>query len=162
MLKLDLQLFATAAEQTVHAGHTINLRVGTTIVGRAQGVDGERNFGTEGIYEIGDIMPVEHVNLRYEGSVNIERFFVRDNDLKKLGIVSIGAEVLTKGTITIEIIDKYSKNIVRSYHGCTITTYRETFRANSIAGENATFAYLFAKNGDPDLPDPNAPKTTLV
>lgn len=144
-LKLDIQHFATAASQTVHTGHTINIRIGTTIVGRAQGADGERSFGTEGIYEIGDIMPVEHVNMRYEGSFSLERFFVRDNDMVSLGLGSLGVEVLTKGIMTIEIIDKYTGKIVRAYHGCTITNYRETFRVNSIAGENATFAYLFAK-----------------
>lgn len=147
MLKLNLQQFATVAEQTVHAGHTILLRIEGTIVGRAQGIDGERNFGTEGLYEIGSIMPFEYVNLRYEGSINLERYFVRTNDLKKLGIVSMAEEILTKGIITIEVVDKYTGGIIRSYHGCSQASGRETFRVNSIAGEAATFNYLFARNG---------------
>jgi len=145
MLKLDLQTFATVTDQTVHAGHTINIRIGTTIVGRAQGIDGERNFGTEGVYEIGSIMPVEHINMRYEGSFSIERFFVRDNDLVKIGLGALGEEVLRKGVLTVEILDKIKGTVVRAYHGCTIANYRETFRVGSIAGENATFMYLFAK-----------------
>ncbi len=135
----------TAVKQSVHSGHTINIRVGAAIVGRAQGIDGERSFGTEGVYEIGSIMPQEHVNNRYEGSINMERFFVRKNDLKKAGLASVGEEVLQKDVITIEIVDKYTGAVVRSYHGCTIVTYRETFRVNSIAGENATWTYLYAK-----------------
>jgi hypothetical protein len=74
--KFDLQLFATADTQSVHAGHTIFIRVNNQRVGRAQAIDGERSFGTEGIYEIGSIMPQEHINNRYEGSLNIERFFM--------------------------------------------------------------------------------------
>jgi len=139
---------ATVNDQTVHAGHTINIKVGSTIVGKAQGADGERNFGTEGVYEIGSIMPQEHIPLRYEGSFNLERFFVRNNDLKRLGLASVGEEVLKKGVFTIEIVDKYTGALVRAYHGCTIVTYRETFRVNSIAGENATFTYLYAKGPD--------------
>jgi hypothetical protein len=135
----------TAVKQTVHSGHTINIRVGATIIGRIQGMDGERSFGTEGVYEIGSIMPQEHVNNRYEGSLNMERFFVRLKDLAKAGLASIGEEVLKKDIITIEVVDKYTGKIVRSYHGCTIVTYRETFRVNSIAGENATWTYLYAK-----------------
>lgn len=134
----------TAANQSVHAGHTINIRIGSTIVGRVQGLDGDRSFGTEGIYEIGSIMPQEHVNNRYEGTLNMERFFLRTADLAKAGYASVGEEVLKKDIITIEVVDKYTGAVVRAYHGCTIVTYRESFRVNSIAGENATWTYLFA------------------
>ena len=134
----------TAVKQTVHTGHTINIRVGSKIVGRAQGIDGERSFGTEGVYEIGSMMPQEHVNNRYEGQLSLESFFIREKDLVKAGLASVGEEVLKKDIITIEVVDKYTKKVVRAYHGCTISTYRETFRVNSIAGENATWAYLYA------------------
>ncbi len=135
---------ATAAAQTVHAGHTIHIRIGSVTVGRIQGLDGDRSFGTEGVYEIGSIMPQEHVNNRYEGQLSVERFFVRNNDLAKTGFASVGEEVLKRGVITIEVVDKYTGKVVRAYHGCTIVTYRETFRVNSIAGENATWTYLYA------------------
>ena len=69
---------ATVDDQTVHSGHTINIKVGTAIVGKAQGIDGERNFGTEGVYEIGSIMPQEHINLRYEGSINLCLLYTSD------------------------------------------------------------------------------------
>jgi hypothetical protein len=135
----------TAAKQSVHSGHTINIRIGATIVGRVQGLDGERSFGTEGVYEIGSIMPQEHVQNRYEGTLSMERFFVRNKDLAKAGYASVGEEVLKKDIITIEVVDKYTGKVVRSYHGCSIVSYRETFRVNSIAGENATWSYLYAK-----------------
>jgi hypothetical protein len=136
---------ATAAKQSVHSGHTINIRIGATIVGRVQGLDGERSFGTEGVYEIGSVMPQEHVYNRYEGTLTMERFFVRNKDLAKAGYASVGEEVLKQDIITIEVVDKYTGKVVRSYHGCSIVNYRETFRVNSIAGENATWTYLYAK-----------------
>jgi hypothetical protein len=135
----------TAAKQTIHSGHTINIRVKGKIIGRIQGLDGERNFGAEPVYEIGSIMPQEIVNNRYEGTINCERFFVRNSDLADLDMASVGEEILKKDMITIEVVDKYTGKIVRSYHGCTCSTYRETFRVNSIAGENATWMYLYAK-----------------
>lgn len=148
MLKMNLQLFASVGEQTVHAGHTILIKYGAAVIGKARGLEGERSFGTEGVYEIGSIMPQEHIPLRYEGSFTLERFLVRGNDLKRVGLVSLGEEILKKGAITIEVVDKYTGALVRAYHGCTLVSYRETMRANDIAGENATFTYLFAKGAD--------------
>ncbi|MMZ70034.1 hypothetical protein D3C73_979030 [compost metagenome] len=48
---------------------------------------------------------------------------------------------------TFEVLDKYTRRMIRAYHGCTIVNYRETFRVNAIAGENATFTYMYAKSG---------------
>lgn len=135
---------ASVANQTVHTGHTINIRVGNTIVGRAQGLDGDRSFGTEGVYEIGSMMPQEHVTNRYEGTISMERFLVRKQDLLEAGITSIGEEVLQRDIFTIEVVDKYTGKVTRAYHGCTIASYRETYRVNAIAGENATWNYLYA------------------
>ena len=141
------------SKQTVHSGHTIQIQIGTTVVGKAQGLEGERSFGTEGVYEIGSIMPVEHVNNRYEGSLTLERFFVRTSDdqkgdLVKAGYASLGEEVLKRDIITIAVYDKTVNppTLIRSYEGCTIVNYRETFRVNAIAGENATFTYLKSSN----------------
>jgi len=131
-------------DQTVHTGHTINIRIGSTTIGRAQGLDGDRSFGTEGIYEIGSIMPKELINMKYEGTISMERFFIRNKDLATAGYASIGEEVLKKGEITIEVVDKYTGKVVRAYHGCVIQSYRENFRVNGIAGENATWLYKYA------------------
>ena len=138
---------ASVYSQTVQTGHTIYIRYGSTIIGRAQGLDGDRSFGTEGVYEIGSMMPQEHVTNRYEGRMTLERFFVRTSDLAALGLASLGEEVLRREILTIEVVDKYTGNTIRSYHGCTISDYRETFRVNAIAGENASFAYLEATDG---------------
>lgn len=182
-------------EQTVHAGHTISIKYKGVTIGRIQGFDGERSYGTQGVYEIGSIMPQEHIPLRYEGSLSVERFFVRKADLHGLGIGSMGREILKKGVIDIVVESKYAmdtnatansrasvdaalENIqkakmardnaaladaqqeyndalsqmkttmaadaeVRTYHGCTLVSCRESFRANAIAGENAVFTYLY-------------------
>lgn len=144
LLPVIEEICASVDEQTVHSGHTVYIRIAGKVVGRAQGLDGDRSFGTEGIYEVGSIMPQEHVNLRYEGSISVERFLLRKEDLAKVGYASLGEEVLKKNVITFEIVDKYTGVLVRAYHGCTIVNYRETFRANAISGENAVFTYLYA------------------
>ena len=133
--------------QTVHNGASVILKIDGQEIGRAQGVDGRRDFGTEGVYEIGSIMPTEHVFNRYNGTATIERFFVKEKSLKDLGLASLGSEVLKRGTINMEVIDKATGNIVRTYRGCSINEYSESFRVGTISGENATFSYLEASDG---------------
>ena len=130
------------ANQTVHTGNTIELKVKGVKIGRAQGLDARRSFGTEGVYELGSIMAIEHVHLRYEGTVTLERFFVKRESLRELNLLPIGEDVLTTDIIDIEVIDKTTGVILRVYRGCSISDFSETFRVGAIAGENATFQYL--------------------
>lgn len=137
---------ATQANQTVHTGATVLLMINNTVVGRAQGLDARRSFGTEGIYEIGSIMPQEHIQQRYEGSASLERFLVKNQSLVDLGIAALGEEVLQLDILDIVIVDKATGNIIRAYRGCTISEYSENFRVGAISGENATFQYLKASD----------------
>lgn len=149
---------ATQANQTVHSGCTVLIQINGVTVGRAQGLDARRSFGTEGVYEIGSIMPQEHINNRYEGSFTLERYLIKANDvtnaiagmkdLANLGISALGEEILTTDVIDFVVVDKASGNTIRAYRGCTSSDYSENFRVGAISGENATFYYLSCDNGD--------------
>ena len=130
---------ATIKDQTVHSGSTILLMIKNKIVGRAQGIDGRRSFGTEGVYEIGSVMPVEHVINRYDGTATLDRFFVKKKSLADLKLAALAEEVLQLDLLDIVIVSKEDNSIIRAYRGCTISDYSETFRANAIAAENAIF-----------------------
>jgi hypothetical protein len=153
MLKLNLQLFANVKDQTVHAGHTIRLKIGGNEVGRAQSLGGDRDFGVEGQYEIGSIMPQEHVPLKYTGSVSFEKFKIRKKSLKEIGLASYGIGILNMGVIDIEITDRITNDIIIVYRSCTLANCKEDFKANAIAGENATWQYLSADMGTPETMD---------
>ena len=81
---------ASQANQTVTTGATVKLMINGMVVGRAQGLDARRSYGTEGVYEIGSIMPQEHVYQRYEGSITLERFLMKNDDLVKAGVADLG------------------------------------------------------------------------
>ena len=149
-----------------HAGHTIKLVVKPdgfpdVEIGRGQGLTARRGFGTQGVYEIGSIYPREHVPLRFEGTVTLDRFLTRKDvgpqtaaSLKDHGIAATGTgdsdvidgypggDIMALPLITIRVEDKFLGDVIRTYEDCTIVDYSETFRANAIAGENATFTYL--------------------
>lgn len=138
---------ASQTNQTVHNGNTILIKYKGVAIGRAQGLDARRSFGTEGVYEIGSIMPQEHVQNRYEGSFTLERYLIRKKDMVKLGIAKLGADILDMDVIDIEVIDKITGETVRVYRGCTTSDYSENFRVGAISGENATFQYLSCDKG---------------
>lgn len=138
---------ATQSSQTVHSGCTVLIKVKGAVIGRAQALDGRRSFGTEGVYEIGSIMPQEHINNRYEGTVSLERFLIKKDDMAKVGLAALGEEILTTDIIDIEVIDKSTGDTIRCYRGCTCVDYSENFRVGAISGENASWQYLSCDSG---------------
>lgn len=137
---------ASQANQTVTTGATVKLMINGMVVGRAQGLDARRSYGTEGVYEIGSIMPQEHVYQRYEGSITLERFLMKNDDLVKAGVADLGEGILNKDIIDIAVVSKLTGETIRAYRGCTASEYTENFRVGAISGENATFYYLSSDN----------------
>ena len=86
---------ASEAKQTVHTGNTVLLMIKGKPVGRAQSASGRREYGTTGVYEIGSIMPQEHVYLRYEGTLTVERLRMKKENFAKLGYASLGCLLYT-------------------------------------------------------------------
>lgn len=138
---------ASEAKQTVVTGATVLLKIDGVTVGRAQSIDPRTSFGTEGVYEIGSIMPQEHVQNRYEGTLTLERYMLRETDLAHAGYIGLGEDILQKDIIDIEVINKLDNKTLRVYRGCTFSDYTNTVRANAIAGENATVQYLSCDMG---------------
>nr|DAN11138.1 MAG TPA: major tail protein [Herelleviridae sp.] len=108
---------ASQDKQTVHTGNTVLLMIKGKPVGRAQSASGTRSYGTTGVYEIGSIMPQEHVYLRYEGELTLERLRMKKENFAKLGYASLGEDILKKDIIDILIIDNLTKQVIISYHG---------------------------------------------
>ena len=141
---------ASVTQQQSHAGHTIRIKIDGKEVGRIQSIDGRASFGQEGQYEIGSIMPAEHVALRYEGSVTVDKFRLRKKSLAELGLAKLGAGILTMNVLDIEVTDKFTGDIVEVYRGCSLNEYSRSHRANAISGENCSFVYLSADTGTPE------------
>lgn len=139
---------ASAEKQTVVTGATVLLKIKGQVVGRAQSLEPRISFGTEGVYEIGSIMPQEHVQNRYEGSFTLERYMLRNTDLADAGYIGLGEDILKKDILDIEVINKWDNKTLRVYRGCTFSDYTTTIRANAIAGENATVQFLSCDMGE--------------
>lgn len=135
---------ATVANQTVNTGNRIYIMAANNLIARAQTLTANRNFGTEGVYELGSIMPAEHVYLKYTGTLTLERFrMVADNMAsKKLDLARLGEDILQKDIVTINVMDSVTKGVVESFFGCTASQYNTSYRANQIVTESIDFYYL--------------------
>lgn len=150
-------------EEGVHktlAGHDVIIKLNGYDVGRAQSISGTRDFGIEQVMEIGSMKPQEFVPLRFSGSLTLERYFVRNDDLLKiLKNRNISFDLSKEGLILlhsvtgfeIEIRDKYTHKLIRKYEKCVFSSTDETIAAAGIAGERATIIYADARGDDSDL-----------
>lgn len=134
------------ADQQVQSGNTVELYIGGKIVGRAQSINADADFGTEVIHEIGTIMGVEAVPLKFDGTVTLNRMRIRKNDLVKAGVVSLGADILERGVLDIIVKDRYSGQVLEGYFGATLSRKTTDIRANEIIAEEATFVYLWQES----------------
>jgi len=153
----DYYSYHTTAAGGVHktlAGHDVIIKLNGYEVGRAQSISGTRDFGIEQVMEIGSMKPQEFVPLRFSGSLTLERYFVRNDDLLKiLKNRNIPFDLSKEGLILlhsvtgfeIEIRDKYTSKLIRAYENCVFSSTDETIAAAGIAGERATIVYSEAR-----------------
>lgn len=133
---------ASEASQKVQSGNTVYLMVNGKVIGRAQSIAGDRNYGTQGVYEIGSIMPQEHVYLRYEGTINLERFRMKKESLDQLGLTALGEDILQRDVIDIVVMDNLTKQVIIAYRGCSAVSTSENFSVGAIASETSSWMYL--------------------
>lgn len=114
------------------------------LIARAQSLTANRSYGTEGVYEIGSIMPHEHVYLKYTGSLTLERFRMVKENLasQKMDIAHLGEDILQADVLTISVIDSITNMTVEAFYGCSASSYNTSYRANQIVSESIEFLYL--------------------
>lgn len=133
---------ASVTSQKVQTGNTVYLMINGKVIGRAQSIAGDRSYGTQGVYEIGSIMPQEHVYLRYEGTVTVERFRMKKESLDQLGLTALGEDILQRDVIDIVVMDNLTKQVIVAYRGCSANTTSERFEVGAISAETSAFSYL--------------------
>lgn len=135
---------ASVTNQKTLSANLILIQVKGKTLGRAQSLSSERSFGTQGIYEIGSIMPQEHIFLRYEGTVTLDRLRLRNEDFVTLGLGALGEDVLKMDVFDILLVDNTNNKIIECFVGCSIDNINMTNNAVEVVSESARFFYLTA------------------
>lgn len=138
-------------------GHDIKIYISTPDgeheIGRAQALTGQRDFGVEPVHEVGSTKPQEFVPTRYSGSITLNRYLIRYDDLvQALKKVKDPLSYSREGKIllhsvrglTIKVMDQFnSKNgiAIREYRNCVVSNCNEDVRAGALCGESMTLLY---------------------
>lgn len=140
---------ATLAGQKTETTNRIYVMMKKHTIGRAQNMTVDTDFGAENVYEIGNYMPRETVFLRWQGTLNLERFRTIINDLAddSMGITAMGEEILQRDILDTNITDSITGKLVATYRGCSANTTNYQFQANSATSEQLQMYFLSASNG---------------
>lgn len=133
------------AAQTAVSANMVELTIGAVKVGRAQNASSRVDYGTQGVYEIGSIFPAEHVYLKYEGTLTLEKVLLINQSLASLHLAPLGDDVLRTGTVNVVIKNKDNSNeVISAFIGCTAMNYSMDLRANNLVSETINMTYLKA------------------
>lgn len=140
---------ATLAGQKTETTNRIYIMMKHKVIGRAQNMTVNTDFGAERVYEIGNYMSPEIVYLKYTGSLNLERFRTIIDDLAddSMGITAMGEEILKRDVLDTNITDSITNKVVATYRGCSALTTDYSYQANSITSESLSMGFLSASNG---------------
>ncbi|UKM62959.1 hypothetical protein [Levilactobacillus phage ENFP1] len=130
--------------QQSETGTVTTIFMNSKAVGRATSATAQIEYGTTGVWGIGDYMPYEYVFMRYNGQLTVEGIRMRTNDMVSAGIIALGEDVLKQGDTLITIQDKYTHNLLASYSHCTPVSYNLQVRANQLVTEQAVFNFTSA------------------
>lgn len=140
---------ATLAGQKTETTNRIYIMMKNILIGRAQSLAADTDFGAENVYEIGNYMPQETVFLKYQGTLQLERFRTIINDLAddSVGVSALGEEILKRDVLDTNITDSITKKVIVTYRGCSSTTNNISWTANQISQERVNLYFLSASNG---------------
>lgn len=140
---------ATLANQKTETTNRIYIMMKNKLIGRAQEMNTDIDFGAQNVYEIGNYMPQETVFLRYQGTLNLQRFRTIINDLAddSMGVSALGEEILKRDILDTNITDSITKKVVATFRGCSANTNNLSFQANQITSEQVQMYFLSASNG---------------
>jgi hypothetical protein len=138
---------ADVANQIAQAGHLVRIMAGGLEVGWARSSSFAQDYGTDGVYVIGALGPVEHVPMKWSGQITLDQFVIHrakmGQAVQLMNLAPMGPNSTPlAGIIDFEVLDE-NDAVVMVYEECTIQNYSYQVSANAFSGQNATF---LAKN----------------
>lgn len=130
--------------QQSETGTVLSILMGGKSIGRISTLTTQIQYGTTGVWGIGDYLPYEYVFLQYSGQVTAEGIRLRTGNFVDSGIISLGDDILQQGDITITVTDTYTQSVLAAYQHCTPVSYNLQVRAGQLVTEQAVFNFTEA------------------
>jgi hypothetical protein len=113
--------------------------------GRAQSFTADADYGLQPVHGVGDYFAAEFAPLRFDGTITMDTYRIRLQDLVDLGIAALGEKILELGVFDIVLFDTIAKKAYRTFRNVQTGRHSESIREGAICGENATFKYTEAE-----------------
>lgn len=142
-------------EQTISSGSQIVIKANGVAIGGARSLTANQDFGVEGAYVIGSIMPAELVPQKWQGTLELDKFYIRKDIGVGANFEVSGAGILTVDPIDIEAIDRDTQQSLFIAQGCKLTSSNVSITANGFTGERASLQCLSMRRtevGKPVMP----------
>lgn len=129
---------AQQLQYNVQNSNNVVLLIGDQVVGFGQSSSFGTDYGTEGIYGIGNAKPQEIQQLKFSLSVTIDSFQLTASGLSYLGQPSDISQVLAGNSFNIGTMDA-SGNPLRTVVGCVAQSNNLSMAANQPITEAVGF-----------------------
>lgn len=117
------------------------IMVSGVILGYAQGITHNEDYGTQDVVAVGSFEVLEHQHTIYRGSGSIQKWRLREEIVTELRKVSPD-DVLRGKTVDIEIFDEVSGNPIKILEGVTFGGRGGGVNAGQLLQENVSFRYI--------------------
>ncbi|MCL6444828.1 MAG: hypothetical protein K6T83_15465 [Alicyclobacillus sp.] len=134
---MNMSGFSANLEQ----GSQIYIMVGGQAIGYISQLTENENYGTEGFYGLGTIMPLELQPLKWTGSLTINGARVYNASWQSAFLYP-GSYILQQGLVNIVVYNLITGKPDKVYLGCAPSTYGTTYAANAYTLQNGTWYYL--------------------
>ena len=135
---------ASNAEAKVFSGKNARILADGKLLGYAQGVTWQEDYGTQDVTAIGSFEVLEHQATVYRCSGTIQKWRLRDEVVSALRKVSPD-DVLAMSTISLEIMDEISQTFIHRLEELTIAGRGGGVNAGQLLAENVQFRAIRAR-----------------
>ncbi len=147
--------------QQVQGGHVIKIMINDKVIGFGRSSTYGQDYGTEGVYALGDIGPLEHVEMRWSSTITLDSYVLNASAVQEASVQLF--ELMAQGPEEVKTQTKFNLTVLGrndelvTLLECTASNFSMNFQANQFSGQNATFMAKNVRRGrDSVFQDVNA------
>ncbi len=125
---------------SVEQGSQAYLIVGGKPIGYITDVTQNDNYGTQGFYALGTIMPLELQSLKWTGTLSVSGARAYTVGWQSQFMVP-GSYILTQGLVSIGMWNRINKQFDAVFLHCAPASFGNTWAANAFTLQNGTWLY---------------------
>lgn len=135
---------------SVKHGSRVEIIFGGEVVGVITNFVPNEDTGLQPVYGIGHFYPQELWNSRYTGTFTFTKLLISEEKVQDLGwmesdgvtLKDLAKNFITQKGFNIEVKDKYSGQVFKTYAGCKIGTKGINITENAIIVENGNGQFI--------------------